>query len=257
MSSHLRMTETEREYVSEIVESSMRVVNRHQFFVWTQGAIQRLVPHEILLCGVDVGSVNGFEQFHFTSSRYFRETHFEAVCGRESGVMRHLRQIAERTQNMVVLCPQVGFEKEEVGLRKLIDENELRNLAACLWMGPRNSPQAYYSFSRIAEPLDERLAYFVELIIPYVHVTFLRVLSKELRTGSRTNSRHGQLVTRRQAEILSLIREGKTNTEIANILAVSPWTVKNHIQMIFQRLNTSNRTQTITRAISLGLLHPE
>jgi len=219
--------------------------------------MQRLVPHEILLCGVDEGSRHGFEQYHFESTRYFRHCHFETLCNPTSGLLSHLQRISERTKSRVVLCPcdnPFPFDLEEP-LRVLIAENELRNLAACLWLGPREKVQAYYSFSRI-QPFSESTSYFLELLLPYIHMTFLRVLSNPDDVGN-PGVRAGRLVTHRQEEILVLIRDGKTNAEIAQILAVSPWTIKNHIQMIFQRLNTNNRTQTITRAIKLGILRAD
>ncbi len=258
MSSAIRLSEAEREYLSEIVESSLRVINRHQFFLWTQGPVQRLVPHEILLCGVDDGSRQGLEQHHFEATRYFREIHFEALCKPQTGLVAHLLQISERTQDMVVLSPSIKHATAalDTALLDLVRENELRNLAACLWMGPRRRLQAYYSFSRVAD-LGERTAYFLELLVPHLHATFLRVMAHQEVAAVGNGARSGRLVTPRQEEILGLIRDGRTNVEIADILEVSPWTIKNHIQMIFQRLNTSNRTQAITRAISLGILRSD
>jgi transcriptional regulator EpsA len=265
MHDYPKLTDGERDYLSDIVESSLRVMNRHQFFVWSQGALQRLVPHEILICGLDGGPRNGFEQHHFEATRYFRETHFQALCRTDTGLLAHLSRISKRTGDLVVLAPHPSTQSDPLDreLIALIGENELKNLAACLWMGPRSGLEAYYSFSRV-NPLSERTGYLLEMVVPYVHATFLRVLSNEHVTllrvlaneqsGGAARSRPGRLVTARQQEILALIRDGKTNSEIADILELSPWTIKNHIQMIFQRLNTTNRTQTISRAISLGIL---
>lgn len=254
----MKLTETERDYLAEVVESSVRVVTRHHFFVWTQSTLQRLIPHEILLCGVDDGSRYGFEQYHFESTRYFRDCHFEALCDLNLGLLPHLQRIHERTRGLVVTSP--SFEPDagstEDSLSELVRANELRNLAAGLWIGPRSAVQAYYSFSRIPE-LDERTGYFLELLVPHIHITFRRVLAATDAASSSNGARPGRLITRRQEEILLLIRDGKTNNQIAEILEVSPWTIKNHVQMIFQRLNTSNRTQAITRAMKLGILRPE
>ncbi len=258
MRGSLRLTNEEREYLSEIAESSLRVINSHQFFVWAQGTLQRLIPHEILLCGVDDGSRNGFEQHHFEATRYFREEHFKALCDPESGLLKHLRQVSERTGDFAILSPRPGSRDSELdaALEDLVAENELRNLAALLLLGPRNQVQAYYSFSRV-EGLCERTGYMLELVVPHLHATFLRVRAHQETLGNQNRSRSGRLVTPRQQEILALIRDGKTNIQIANILELSPWTIKNHVQMIFQRLDTSNRTQAITRAISLGILRSE
>ena len=51
-----------------------------------------------------------------------------------------------------------------------------------------------------------------------------------------------QGLTPRQAEVLHWIAEGKTNDEIATILACSFHTVKTHLKQIFQRLGVHTRT---------------
>jgi len=258
MRSSTKLDESERECLSEVVESSLRVINRHQFFSWTQGAMQRLISHEILICGVEDGSRRGLEHYHFEATRYFRENHFEAVCRPETGLLKHLVLLAEQSKDSVVLCPSTYPARTEVyeSLRALVEENELRNLAAFLWIGPRSALQAYYSFSRV-EALTERTGYFLELLVPFIHSTFLRVLAHHEIAETSNGSRSGRLVTPRQEEILQLIRDGKTNGQIAAILKLSPWTIKNHVQMIFQRLDSANRAQAITRAISLGILRAD
>jgi transcriptional regulator EpsA len=258
MTTSFKLTDQQRDYLSEIVETSMRVVNRHHFFMWCQGTLQRLIPHEILVCGIDDGARRGFEHYHFESTRYFKNEHFERLCQPDDGLLHGLQLIAKRTGHSVVISdPDLDVShSDDRDLAKLVAENELKNLAACLSVGPRMKLQAFYSFSRI-EPLTHETAFLLELLAPCLHTTFLRMVASQDAGGSTSGARAGRLVTRRQEEILALIRDGKTNTEIATILEVSPWTIKSHIQMIFQRLNTNNRTQAITRAISLGILRSE
>jgi transcriptional regulator EpsA len=56
--------------------------------------------------------------------------------------------------------------------------------------------------------------------------------------------------TDREFEILNWIALGKTNPEIASILEISLFTVKNHIQCIFRKLNVSNRAQAVAKLTS-------
>ena len=60
-------------------------------------------------------------------------------------------------------------------------------------------------------------------------------------------------LTEREAEILSLMREGLTNKQIANRLHISVHTVKNHVQKILRKLGANNRAQAVGKADSLGL----
>lgn len=54
--------------------------------------------------------------------------------------------------------------------------------------------------------------------------------------------------TPRQCEILALLAKGKSNKEIARILAVSAHTIKNHLAKLYLRLGVSNRTQAVMKA---------
>ena len=56
---------------------------------------------------------------------------------------------------------------------------------------------------------------------------------------------HG--LTTREVGILNWVRVGKTNSEIASILGISPYTVKNHMQSIFKKLDVYNRVQAIAK----------
>jgi DNA-binding CsgD family transcriptional regulator len=49
----------------------------------------------------------------------------------------------------------------------------------------------------------------------------------------------------REIEILDWVRGGKTNIEIGMILDISSFTVKNHLQRIFKKINVSNRAQAV------------
>jgi CRP/FNR family cyclic AMP-dependent transcriptional regulator len=56
-----------------------------------------------------------------------------------------------------------------------------------------------------------------------------------------------QPLTSREREVVGLAAEGLKNREIAQRLSISEQTVKNHLQSIFGKLNTSNRRQASWR----------
>jgi ATP/maltotriose-dependent transcriptional regulator MalT len=61
-------------------------------------------------------------------------------------------------------------------------------------------------------------------------------------------------LTDRERTILELIADGFSNEEIAAGLALSRNTVKWYIQLIYQKLGVSRRTQAVGQARTLGLL---
>jgi DNA-binding NarL/FixJ family response regulator len=60
-------------------------------------------------------------------------------------------------------------------------------------------------------------------------------------------------LTDREREVLGLIIEGKSNTQIAENLVLSPKTVSNHISNIFSKLQVVDRAQAVSRARQAGL----
>jgi DNA-binding NarL/FixJ family response regulator len=60
-------------------------------------------------------------------------------------------------------------------------------------------------------------------------------------------------LTDREREILTLIAQGRSNTEIAQTLVISIKTVRNYISSIFSKLQVADRSQAIIRAREAGL----
>jgi DNA-binding CsgD family transcriptional regulator len=56
-------------------------------------------------------------------------------------------------------------------------------------------------------------------------------------------------LTRREAEVLTWVVQGKTNAEIAAILQTSPYTVIKHLQHIFEKLGVRSRTAAAAYAL--------
>ena len=61
-------------------------------------------------------------------------------------------------------------------------------------------------------------------------------------------------LTPREAEILKWSMQGKSTWDIARILGLSEHTVNFHVRNASAKLQTSSRTQTVARAIALGLI---
>ncbi|MGB5081661.1 MAG: response regulator transcription factor [Burkholderiales bacterium] len=64
-----------------------------------------------------------------------------------------------------------------------------------------------------------------------------------------------QTLTPRQVDILKLLGQGKSNKEIAQLLALTEGTVKQHVSDVLNALNVSNRTQAALVAGNWLRLH--
>lgn len=78
----------------------------------------------------------------------------------------------------------------------------------------------------------------------------------EVSTRSRQEDRQWGpwSLTQRELEVLQLLAEGSTNGEISQRLYISPKTTKNHLAAIFQKLDVTNRTHALVRAVVMGLV---
>jgi len=59
-------------------------------------------------------------------------------------------------------------------------------------------------------------------------------------------------LTRREAEVLRLMAEGKSNKMIGEYLYISEKTVKNHVSSILQKMEVDDRTQAVISSIKNG-----
>lgn len=66
-----------------------------------------------------------------------------------------------------------------------------------------------------------------------------------MRSASRTA--HPLGLSLREAEIMSLIADGRSNGEIATQLVLAEKTVKNHVNRIYAKMGTETRAAAIVR----------
>ena len=63
-------------------------------------------------------------------------------------------------------------------------------------------------------------------------------------------------LTAREREVLLLLTDGCSNKEIARRLDVQEVTIKVHLKGVFRKLDVTNRTQAVRKALELGLQGP-
>lgn len=93
------------------------------------------------------------------------------------------------------------------------------------------------------------------LIEPRMTRRLLQEFAKQPSQGSAavTPQRLEQL-TPRELDVLRLVAQGKTNSEIAEELVIGETTVKTHVTHIFTKLDLRDRVQAVVLAYESGLL---
>ena len=247
------LTREEREHFAEIVESSLQVRRMPQLFLWAQGPLQRLIPHEILVFGSSAANGAAVSFQKLSSTPYFTDQHFNEVCRPADGLLVRMMARWNRFGMPALVAPSLRTWECEDDWLPLAQQHELRNVAAHGVRNVAGRVSTYFSFSRVQREFDSRLYHTLSLLVPHLHETLTRVTLEERRLSARV-VRSDCSVTDREAEILRWIRDGKTNHDIARIIEVSPYTVKNHVQKILRKMGVENRSHAVARAISLGIL---
>ena len=90
------------------------------------------------------------------------------------------------------------------------------------------------------------------LIEPGVAAKILDRLAQLSRRSSQPSV--AELLSERETEVLQLMASGSPNKAIAAALSISESTVKTHVANIFQKLEVNQRTEAVTKAMSLGII---
>jgi DNA-binding NarL/FixJ family response regulator len=81
-----------------------------------------------------------------------------------------------------------------------------------------------------------------------------RLIDRFKADRARGDVVHGVMLTERELDVLRLLADGATNTEVAQQLALSAETVKSHVQRIYVKLGVSDRTTAVREAMRRGVL---
>ena len=243
----------ELEHYLFVVESSLQVRKSHQFFLWAQGQLQSLLPHEILFC------VHGdLQRRDYTVARYtsapFPDEQFAEIRHPEHGLVAKVIQAWKKNWEEPCLFHQNGQLGLYPQVELLMAEYGLRNLACHGTRSVNGGANSCFIFARLPQSPGPRQCYLLELLLPHLHAAFVRTMIDERRELRTPLAPHA--LTTREIEILRWVSEGKSNHQIGDTLSISPLTVKNHIQNILKKLEVQNRAQAVSRAIAARLITP-
>ncbi|HYU58059.1 MAG TPA: response regulator transcription factor [Actinomycetota bacterium] len=180
------------------------------------------------------------------------------VVGQASNGRDAVRMVEELRPDVALLDIQMGEPDGLEAARRIADLDprigiimltaleDRRHVVEAVTVGARG----YVLKARDAEHLIQtvRLVAAGNLVID---PDLVGVLSDEIRAG-RAPGREG--LTDREVQILQLLAFGRTNREIGDTLFISPDTVKTHLEHIYEKLGTSDRTAAVAQAFRKRLI---
>ncbi|GGS48529.1 response regulator transcription factor [Streptomyces violaceus] len=83
-----------------------------------------------------------------------------------------------------------------------------------------------------------------------------RLIERFLRSPSAPATGGPECLSEREREVLALVARGLNNTEIAEVLGLSPLTAKTHVSRIMGKLSARDRAQLVIVAYESGVVTP-
>jgi len=90
---------------------------------------------------------------------------------------------------------------------------------------------------------------------PLVKEHLVRKVKSILQQSASSNADLGKSLTRSEMRVLKLVIDGKSNTEIANLLHRSKRTIEWHRAHFMHKLGADNLIDLVKRAVAMGLAH--
>lgn len=251
------LSEQERAQFFDAIEPGLFVCNREQFIQWTQNELQSIFPHGMLACGIGILAGADIDIKHVICCN-FPQQYVDSLQQPNGLTNSPILQKWMECQQPILFEPSnaeaLGCVEPE-WLEKF-QRFGLVNVAAHGQCDLDNESASYFSFSCIPGSLSKRHALLLQLLVPHLHNTLVRI-TPNLFTQNFQTTRNQIGVTERECEILKWLGHGKTNWEISQMLFISESTVKKHVQNILGCLSVKTRTQAVAKAINLKLISTE
>lgn len=232
----------------DVINSSLAINTPEQFCTWIQGDLQKIFPHGMMACGIGLIEDLGGSVQHIITCNFPKEyiQGLQQTCGLiDSSILAQWI----KTRRPVLFAPTEPHGNS-AWLNNFMRFG-LQNMALHGQCDIHSRTTSYFAFSRIPGQLTPHHAGLLEMLVPHLHVALTRAL-----IGAKKESPIPKTalvgLTEREHEILQWLGSGKTNWEIAQVLNISEYTVKNHVQRILIKLKVNSRAQAVSKGLSPG-----
>jgi transcriptional regulator EpsA len=239
------LSRQEQEYLLCAIESGVRVAGPHQFFLWTQGQVQALLPHRVLVC-LQFGHGGALARLECLHGTVLAPATHQALTDPHDGLALRLARHGMRGGRLPAVMDAhaapdgLGDDLQRAGFDHVLVHGT----------GPTSAGGSVFLLFGLATRPTARHAYFLELLLPHLHLALGRL------PAARTSldGAPARALSARETEIIGWLREGKSNDEMGRLLGISALTVKNHLQRIYRTLGVNNRAHALARCMDLQLL---
>ena len=221
---------------------------------------REIIGQEMTACGIGVGSAHAMRQVSSLNVG-FPDEFISTIVDSSGGVTSPLFCRWLKSQSLQTLDldnPSNNYSFDEI---EFYQKFSLRNVVAHGVMDYGQRYTSYFGFANLPRGIETSHIAFVETLVPHLHIAYSKSssLKKDLISVSSGNiTTHDgmkRLLSPREHEVLRWLSDGKSNWDIGNILNISEYTVKTHVQRIIKKLNANNRQHAVAKALELELIY--
>lgn len=235
----------------QVVSECARIRRHVDLYRWLSSEVQHFLPHEILLTAW--GDFAAWDlKLDLTSGLPGVRTAELESCRVESLVRQAYARWIDAGRKAIILKP--GEAAPDACACAV--HAAMRRMRAILVHGVHDKRSghdslfvAFTSGSFTKGRSLQRFLAFLDPLVAQIDAAFRKVPALVLGEGRRGAGDGANVLdlSTRELEVLESMCRGRTNLEIAATLAISPFTVKNHVQRIFRKIGVTNRTQAAAR----------
>lgn len=169
--------------------------------------------------------------------------------------------LTSQTIDVLMIDVKILMENKQEIKQKILDNSEQTRIIVLSAEGEEDYVTEAVKLGVHGYLLKEMDIYtFVDAIkavykgLSYIHPLITSSLIEEYRKLTKGETepvvcRPTHLFTKRECEVLQLLTNGQSNRKIAETLAISEKTVKNHVSSLFKKMQVNDRTQAVVTAI--------
>ena len=237
------------------LDTSLRVHAPHHLFNWSQGSLQSLVRHELLMCVMRKGEPASLHFETYTTAPVDL-ARFNETLRQDSALVPRIVKDWEENHRKPLACDiRAGGPYAASATARELSRLEATAMFAHGTHDAYAKLTSFFIFACRPDATARKQNYLVELLVPFLHTAWMRTQIDGLTDGAGAKAAAASILTAREIEILKWLYHGKSNVEIGMILGISPLTVKNHVQKILRKLNVMNRTQAVGKALASRILN--
>lgn len=242
----------EQEYLLRAIESGLRVASLRQLFLWTQGQVQALLPHDVLVC-VQFGPGGAVLRLECLHGSVLAPDRHRLLADQHDGlavrIARHCLAGGRRPAAFPSASAAAAGTHGLAGFRAGIALAGFDNVLVH-GTGPTAAGASMFLLFGLPTAPTARHAYCLELLLAHLHLALDRLPAPRAADSNAP----ARALSARETEIIGWLRLGKSNEEMGRLLGISALTVKNHLQRIYRTLGVGNRAHALARCMELRLL---